>query len=288
VRPVMTPVPLTSTAGYYNTAMITAKTAGLLGHKEDARRYADLAGEIRVAFNRHFLNSETGEYAKYSQASQLLPLYLGLAPEELRPLVMDRLIAKIHASDDHVGTGFVATPFLLNGLSDMGLGELAYTMANQRTYPSWYDMVYNHGTKIFKEDWAGGAVQMPPLGGGLGWWFYYGLAGIRPDPEHPGFKHVIIRPDMVSALTYASGEYRSVYGWIRTAWKRESNRITLEIDIPANTTASVYLPVKDPVGVTESGKPVAGNGDFNPVREQDGLTVITIGSGHYSFELTQK
>jgi alpha-L-rhamnosidase len=287
VRPVMTPVPFTSTAGYYNTAMITAKTAELLGYNDDALKYASLAEEIRIAFNRHFLNVETGEYAKYSQASQLLPLYLGLTPDELRPLVMERLVAKIHASNDHVGTGFVATPYLLNGLSDMGLGELAYTMANQRTYPSWYDMVFNHGTPIFKEDWGGGAVQMPPLGGGLGWWFYHSLAGIRPDPEVPGFRKFVIKPDMVPGLTNATGEYQSVYGLIRSSWKREQDGLGLEVDVPANTRATVVLPTTDPGRISEGGKPLSSGKVFGDIVVKEGNTSVEVGSGHYRFTLSR-
>jgi hypothetical protein len=264
VRPVMTPVPFTSTVGYYNTAMITSKTAAILGYQEDSKKYAALAEEIKAAFNRHFFNPSTGEYAKYSQTSQLLPLVFNMVPEDSRELVEKKLVEKIKEWNNHPGTGFIGTPFLLNGLSNLGLGELAYTLADQRTYPSWYDMVYNHGTKIFKEDWAGGAVQMPPLGGGLGWWFFYGLGGIRPDPEHPGFRNVIIKPDMVSGLDHASATYRSVYGLIRSEWKREKGQITLEVEIPANTTATVYLPAADP---------------------KDGYTVKKVGSGHHSYTL---
>jgi alpha-L-rhamnosidase len=287
VRPVMTPVPLTSTVGYYNTALITSKTAALLGHPEDAKRYAELAETIKSAFNRHFLNTATGVYAKGSQTSQIMPLVFNMVPEENRQLVIEKLVEKIAHDDNHVGTGFVGTPQLLNGLSDLNLGELAYAMANQRTYPSWYDMVFNHGTKIFKEDWAGGAVQMPPLGGGLGHWFYYALAGIRSDPEGPGFRKIIIRPDMVAGLTHASGEYRSVNGLIRSAWKREEGRLTLEVDIPANTTATVYLPSEDAGTITEGGKPVKGRSEFGAVRSMDGYSVITTGSGHYEFVISK-
>lgn len=287
VRPVMTPVPFTSTIGYYNTALITSKTAAILGYTDESSEYAALAEEIRSAFNRHFFNPETGEYAKYSQASQLMPLVFNLVPDDKRQLVLDRLIQKIAGWNNHPGTGFVATPLLLNGLSDLGLGGLAYTLANQRTYPSWYDMVFNHGTKIFKEDWGGGQVQMPPLGGGLGWWFFYGLAGIRPDPEQPGFRNVLIKPDMVPELDYASGEFRSNYGLIRSEWKREKDRITLEIEIPANTTATVYLPSDDAGRISEGEKPVRGRSEFGVVRSGNGYSVITTGSGHYQFSISK-
>ena len=242
VRPVKTPVPFTSTIGFYNIALITAKTATILGYKKDAEYYFDLSEKIKTSFNQTFFNTETGEYAKYSQASQLMPLYFNLTPENKRPLVLEKLVKKIVADSNHVGTGFVATPFILTGLSDLGYGELAYTMANQRTYPGWYDMVFNHGSKIFKEDWKGGLVQMPPLGGSLGYWFYYSLAGIQPDTSAPGFKKVIIRPDFVSDLTWVKGEYHSIYGTIKSEWKQEKDIILLTVEIPANTTADLYLP----------------------------------------------
>jgi alpha-L-rhamnosidase len=124
---------------------------------------------------------------------------------------------------------------------------------------------------------------MPPLGGGLGYWFYYALAGIRPDPDGPGFRKIIIRPDMVPGLSQASGEYRSVNGIIRSDWKQEEGRITLEVDIPANTTATVYLPAEDAGRITEGGKPVKGRKEFGTVRSENGYSVITTGSGQYQF-----
>jgi alpha-L-rhamnosidase len=282
-RPKMTPVPVTSTIAFYNYAMITSKTAAILGFKNDADYYADLAGKIKVAFNQFFFNSETGEYARYSQASQLMPLYFGMVPEGKRELVLDKLVSKIAASSDHVATGFVSTPLILTGLSNLGQGELAYTMANQRTYPSWYDMVFNHGSKIFKEDWRGGMVQMPPLGGGLGYWLFYSLAGIQPDPAAPGFRNVIIKPDFISDLSWVKGEYQSVYGTIKSEWKKEDNRFVLDIEIPANTTATIYLPAAEASGIRENGKPAINNQDFHSVKMENGRTVIKTGSGKYSF-----
>ena len=284
-RPKMTPVPFTSTVAFYHFAMITSQTASILGFKSDAEYYAGVAGKIKVAFNQHFFNSATGEYARYSQASQLMPLYFNLVPEGNRDLVLDKLVRKIAASEDHVGTGFVSTPLILAGLSDLGKGELAYTMANQRTYPSWYDMVFNHGSKIFKEDWSGGMVQMPPLGGGFGYWLYYSLVGIRPDPAAPGFKNVIIKPDFVSDLSWVKGEYQSVYGTIKSEWKKEKDKITLNIEIPANTTATVYLPSADASKIRENGKSVMSNSDFYSVKPASGGTVIQVGSGKYIFTI---
>jgi alpha-L-rhamnosidase len=283
VRPKMTPVAFTSTIGYYNTALITAKSAAILGFKKDAEFYTSLAEKIKSSFNQKFFNPATGEYAKYSQASQLMPLYFNLVPEDKRRIVIDKLVSKIAADSEHVGTGFVATPFILTGLADLGKSEAAYKMANQRTYPGWYDMVYNHGTKIFKEDWKGGLVQMPPLGGSLGYWFYYSLAGIQSDSSAPGFKNVIIRPDIVYDLSWVKGEYQSLYGKIISEWKRDKDNLILNITIPANTMAKIYLPSGDIRNITENGNPIITNKDFNSISTENGKTLIHTGSGNYLF-----
>ena len=285
VRPVMTPVPFTSTIGFYNTALITSKTAEILGFKEDAAHYSDLAEKIKASFNNYFFNPITGKYAKYSQTSQFMPLYFNLAPDNKRQLVLDNLIQKIETDSNHIGTGFVGTPLILSGLSDLGKGEVAYKMANQRTYPSWYDMVFNHGSKIFKEDWKGGLVQMPPLGGSLGYWFYYSLAGIQPDPSAPGFKKIIICPDFVNDLTWVKGEYESLYGTIKSEWIRENGKFVVNIKIPANTTAKIVLPTDKLTNITENGKALINNDEFTSISSDKGKTVIETGSGNYSFNI---
>ena len=199
--------------------------------------------------------------------------------------MLDNLVKKIEADSNHVGTGFVGTPLILTGLSDLGKGELAYKMANQRTYPSWYDMVFNHGSKIFKEDWKGGLVQMPPLGGSLGYWFYYSLAGIQPDPSAAGFKKIVIRPDFVADLSWVKGEYNSLYGTIRSEWKRIHDYLILNIEIPANTSATIYLPTDSIPDITENGNTLINNKDFNSIFQSNGKTVIQTGSGNYTFNI---
>ena len=172
---------------------------------------------------------------------------------------------------------------MLTGLSNLGKGEVAYKMANQRTYPGWYDMVFNHGSKIFKEDWKGGLVQMPPLGGSLGYWFYYSLAGIQSDPAVPGFKQIIIRPDFVTDLTWVKGEYQSFYGTIKSEWKRENGNLVVTIEIPANTKAKIILPTDKVTNITENGNTLINNIEFTSIASENGKTIIETGSGYYTF-----
>lgn len=279
VRPVKTPVAITSTLAYFNYTNITAKTARILGFYKDEAEYLSLAGKIKDAFNKHFYSEKTGLYGKGSQSSQLLPLVLNIVPDDKKEITLKNLISAIEADKGHVGTGFVGTPYILTSMTDWGYGDVAYNMANLKSYPGWYDMVFNRGTKIFKEAWDGGGVQMPPLGGSLGYWFYYSLAGIQPDTAMVGFKNIIIKPLLVNDLNWTKGEYKSIYGTIKSEWKREKDKINFYVEIPANTSASIYLPTTDIDKITESDKPF----HFTDFKVLENKILIKVGSGSYSF-----
>lgn len=285
VRPKKTPVQLTSTIAYYHYADIVRQTARLFGKKEDEKIYTALAGKIKEAYNRKFLNDKTGEYALGSQASQLMSLYLGIVPPDKDKIVREALLRRIQADSMHLSTGFVSTPFLLNGLTYLGYPQIAYAMATQNSYPSWFDMVFNHGNSVLKEAWDGGLVQMPSLAGSIGSWFYSTLAGIRPDPSVPGFKKIIIDPISINGLEWAKASYKSIQGTIVSDWKREEDTYTLKVEIPANTDAKVYLPTTDINKIYESGKLVLKSKDFGSICQENGKTVIQIGSGKYLFSI---
>lgn len=285
VRPVKTPVPLTSTIAYYYYSNIISQAAQLLGKTDDEMKYAVLAGKIKEAYNQKFFNDKTGEYALGSQASQLMSLYLGLVPPDKEKIVREALLRRIEADSTHLSTGFVSTPFLLNGLTDLGYPQIAYTMATQNTYPSWFDMVFNHGNSVLKESWDGGNVQMPSLAGSIGSWFYGTLAGIRSDPSVPGFKKIIIDPVSNPELNWAKASYKSIQGNIISDWKQENGIYTLKVLIPANTTAKVYLPTTDMNKIYESEKLVIKSKGFDSIYQKNGETVIQIGSGNYIFSI---
>ncbi len=125
---------------------------------------------------------------------------------------------------------------------------------------------------------------MPSLGGSIGQWFYKIAGGIRPDPAAPGFKKIIIRPAMVGDVTWVKCEYDSNYGRIVSNWKRDGDKVSMEITIPPNTTANVFVPARDKSGVTESGKPAANSEGIQFLRMESGVAVYEIVSGTYRFE----
>ena len=237
--PTRTSVPITSTCGYYLYATMLQRSAELLGNSTDAAAYAALATEIKDGFNRRFVNATTGQVGSVAdtQTAQILPLYLGMIPEGVKLLVLNRLVANIHERSEHVSTGFVGTIHLLLGLPDFGQAELTHRMVTQLDYPGWNTLVAN-GVQM--ETWNGGQVQMPSLGGPIGAYLYQILGGIRP--AEPGFKKVLIKPAMVGDLTFVNTHHDSPYGRITSNWRKENGQFILDATIPPNSTATIVLP----------------------------------------------
>lgn len=280
-RPTTTPVSLTSTVAYYFYVHKMAMFAKLLGKEEDAAYFNGLAEKVKQSYNQRFLDTQTGQYAKGSEAGQLMSLHFGLVPNNERKLVIQKLKALIKERNGHLSTGFVATPILLTTLCDIGLEKEAYVMATKKDFPSWFDMIFNGGNSVMKENWKGGLVQMPSLAGPIGYWFYNSLAGIKS--LAPGFKKIAIRPDFTQNLSWVSASYQSIQGTIISKWKREKMSLQLHVEIPANTTALVYLPTTNPDAILESNKKIKGRHDMYIKAITNNETVVSVGSGSYSF-----
>lgn len=284
-RPTTTPVALTSTVAYYHFTERMHFFATMLDKPADAAYFNKLAASIRDSYNKRFFHSQTGVYAQGSQAGQLLSLKYGLVPGGKQQLVVDRLKEFIAARKGHLATGFVATPILLTTLSQLGLSKEAYGMATKEDYPGWYDMVFKRGNSVMKENWEGGLVQMPSLAGPIGHWFFYSLAGIRNVPGKPAFEEIIIKPDVLDSLTWASGTFQSPRGTIVSKWKKGAGKFELAVTIPANTSALVYLPTGDVAAISESGKSIVNNKDIRIQKKEQQHTILRIGSGTWLFSV---
>ena len=126
--------------------------------------------------------------------------------------------------------------------------------------------------------------MMPSLGGSVGHWFYAGLAGIRPDPSAPGFKRIMIKPAVVSGLEWVECSYQSPFGKIISNWRKQAGKLVMDVTIPPNTTARVFIPTKDIGSITESGKSVEKSTTVKFLRMEDKTAICEISSGHYVFK----
>jgi alpha-L-rhamnosidase len=283
--PKRTPTFVVSTCAWYLYATMLTQTARIVGTPAEVSKYEQLAKQIKEKFNAKCFDPSTGLYggAADSQTSLILPLSLGIVPDDKRDLVTKKLVENIAKWKGHLNTGFVGTPYLMEGLAELGLADLSYQMVTQQDYPGWKTLI-NDG--VMKETWRGGLAQMPSLGGSIGQWFYKVAAGIRPDPAGPGFKRFFIRPAIMGDLTWVKCSYDSIHGRIVSNWKREDSKLTMEITVPSNTTATVHVPAKDAAGVTESGKPASAAQGVKFLKQENGAAVYGVYPGSYSFQST--
>ena len=284
--PKRTPTYLVSTCAWYLYADMVSHTARILGKPDEAMKYAQLATKIKDNFNKRCFDPKTGLYAGAtdSQSALILPLCLGMVPDGKRSLVVKALEDNIHNKrKDHLSTGFVGTPYLMEGLHDLGMAELSYKIVTRQDYPSWKTLITDG---VMKETWNGGLAQMPSLGGSVGQWFFKAVGGIRPDPTRPGFKRIFIKPSIMGDLMWVRCSYDSNYGRITSNWKREGPQLTMEVVVPPNTTATVFVPAKDASAVTEGGKPANKAEGVKFLRKENDAAVYEVGSGYYHFETT--
>ena len=238
---------LTSSVYYYVDANILAQAAKLFGKEADFQHYSALAEKIKSAINNKFLNRETGIYASGTQTELSVPLYWGIVPDALKEKIAAHLVEKVKASNFHLDVGVLGAKALLNALSENGFADAAYKIAVQNTYPSWGWWIENGATTLL-ENWDLNATRdisdNHMMFGEIGAWFYKGLGGIFPDPQQPGFKHIILRPNFVVGLEHLEAQHLSPYGLIVSKWTRENGEIRYEVIVPPNATATLYLSKK--------------------------------------------
>jgi alpha-L-rhamnosidase len=274
---------LLATAYWALVARMMSQMANAIGKGDDARRYSDLIDNIRQAFQKEYIK-EDGQVGTGTQTSYVVALYTKMAPESLEPVLVSNLVKDIEARQWHLSTGFLGTPFLLATLADHGRSDVAYRLLLNETYPSWGYML-SKGATTWWERWDGdtGDPSMNSYNhyafGSVIAWVYRYVAGIDTTPDAPGFHHIVIHPRPDANMSHASGEYKSVYGKISTDWSNNSGAsFSLKVAVPANTSATIYLPASPGANLTESGNPV----DAQP---ENGSFVVQIGSGTYNFEV---
>jgi len=283
---------LIGTAFFAHSTKLMAGIARILGKEDDALRYSALSEEVREAFNKRFVN-EDGTIQGGTQTSYVLALHFDLLPKEFRSRAAAELARNIREREDHLSTGFVGTPYINWVLSEMDYLDTAYALLKQTTWPSWLYSVTQGATTIW-ERWDGWThdkgFQDPGMNsfnhyayGAVGAWMYAVIGGIDLDPDQPGYKHIIMRPRPGGGLTSARAELQSVYGTIRSAWTWENGNFEWRITIPANTTATVYIPAKDRSGLTESGQPVNNVNEITFLRMEHGCAVFAVKPGSYTF-----
>jgi alpha-L-rhamnosidase len=267
--------------GYFRTVENIAR---VLNENTDADRYRKVQSQLIDKCNwPKFLDRNAGLYGGGDQGCHAQALTLNIVPSELREKVAQQLIRDIvETRRGHLNTGFGGTIHLLKALIELNRPDVAHTILANETPPSLWAMLRHPQSPqrltILPEFYTGGMIPHPGLSP-VGFWFYQGLGGISPDPQQPGFRRFTIRPTIDPSLTWAHAEYRSARGLIVSRWKREGNRLIMNITVPPNTQALVHVP-----GDNARMLPPADATPVPGTRTAAGDTLFIVPGGKYDFE----
>lgn len=264
----------------WRCADFTAKAATVLGKTAEADKYNKLAEKTKGAFMNKYYDKEKGSYGPYG--GNIFALKMGV-PKDQHEKVVAALKADIIAAGGHLDTGIFGTQFFFEVLSENGLHELAYEAMNKRTNPS-YGWWIEQGATTTWEQWNGGGSRNHPMFGGGLVWFYRVLAGMSTDENKPGYENIIFKPQPAGDITFANYSNLTSNGTASINWKKETNKMLIDVVVPVGSTGTVYVPVSGPGVVIESGKKIKNNGAVKFEKLENGYAVYTVGSGKYMFE----
>ncbi|MEH6306888.1 family 78 glycoside hydrolase catalytic domain [Olivibacter sp. CPCC 100613] len=281
----LTPMGVTGTAIYYYDLTLLTKIAEQLGNAEDKQAYAQLAEQVKKAFNKTFFNSNTKQYASGSQTANAMALYMELVDLPYKEAVLNNLIQDISNRNNALTAGDIGYRYVLRVLEQAGRSAIIYDM-NSKTDVPGYGYQLAKGATALTESWQAlpGVSNNHFMLGHFMEWLYSGLVGIRQQPDGIAFDKIEIQPAVVGDIQSAEGTYNSPYGWIQSAWKKANKAFELKVQIPPNTQAKIYLPVSEGATIYE-GTRVINETDLKIVNRARGRMVVQIGSGDYYFKV---
>ena len=267
----------------YSTKIL-AQTAKVLGKTQDNEKYNQLFENIKAAFNKAFVEPD-GKVVNYTQTAYVLSIAFGLLDEEKEKLVAEHLVTDIEKRDFHLTSGFLGTKDLMTTLTAIGRADVAYKLFHQDSYPGW-NFSIKHGATSIWERWDGWTPENGFADSGMNSFAHYSFGAVAEwifktiggiDTDGPGFKKIIIKPQPGGKLTWAKTSYDSINGLIATDWKITDGVFKLDVIIPANTTARIYIPTSEQESVKMDGKRIN-------CKYENGFAIIESGSGKYQFQ----
>jgi alpha-L-rhamnosidase len=277
---------------YGHSVQLLINAANVLGKKEDVETYSNLLKNIKSAFLKEYL-TPNGRLISGTQTAYTLALNFDMLPEDMRVGAARRLADNVASYNNHLTTGFLGTPYLCNVLSRFGYDDVAYKLLLQETYPSWLYPVKMGATTIW-ERWDGqkpdSTFQNDAMNsfnhyayGAVGDWMYRVMAGLSEDA--PGYKKIKIMPHIGGGITSANADLQTYYGKASSAWQLQNNKLVLSVEVPANTSASIYIPAENAESITEGGKRLSGNKELKIVGKEGEYIKVEAGSGKYVFKV---
>jgi alpha-L-rhamnosidase len=277
---------------YAHSIQLLINAAKVLGNQGDTAKYSRLLQNVKDAFLQEYVTAN-GRLVSGTQTAYALALQFDMLPESMRSQAAARLAQNVKDYDYHITTGFLGSSYISPVLSRFGYSELAFKLLMQDSYPSWLYPVKMGATTIW-ERWDGikpdGSFETPGMNsynhyayGAIGDWLYRVVAGIDTYEDGPGYKHIRIFPHSDTSLNMAGADLKTYYGTVSSHWKTENGGVSLEVIVPVNCYATVYLPSAAAENISENGKAISADADIRVEGKEEGRTLVRIGSGTYHF-----
>ena len=281
-----TPVGITDTAYYYKLVDTLRTFAAGSGKAEDVKRYAQLASQIKRSFYQTYFDPATGKVGEGSQSAQATALDLGLIDPEDEAKAFSQLLSDVKEQNYTVSCGEVGHPSLLRVLTRFGHADLVSRIHLQTERPG-YGYQLKKGLTTLAESWDARPISYNHfMLGHIMEWFYGELVGIQPDLTGSAFSKSIIKPRLVPEVEWAKGSYDSVRGRISCSWHLTGKSFHMEVEIPANTTATVWVPAKLGATIRMAYPATKSLGVFVSKKPVGGYESVAVPSGRYIFDST--
>ena len=277
---------------YAHSTQLLINAANVLNKKEDVALYTAQLNRVKAAFMREYV-SPNGRLISGTQTAYTLALNFDMLPESLRQQAAKRLADNIESYGNHLTTGFLGTPYLCHVLTRFGYTDVSYKLLLQEKYPSWLYPVKMGATTIW-ERWDGQkpdstfqSVGMNSFNhysyGAIGDWMYRQMVGLDTYEDGVGYKHSKVQPHIGGSFTHAAASLQTYYGKLSSGWKIQGDDILFDVTIPANTTASVFIPTKAASKVSENGAALSAVAGLQVIGQKEEYLETKLGSGEYHF-----
>ena len=272
------------------SANLMSKISKILGKKSDVKKYLKLFENIKLVFNKKFVDKNF-KIKGDTQTSYILAIVYDLLDVEANKSAAKYLVERIEDRNNHLSTGFVGTKDIMLALEKIGRNDIAYKLLLNETFPSWGFSI-KHGATSIWERWNGwtpddgfGDAGMNSFAhyayGAVYSWMAENIGGIKS--ATPAYKNIIIKPVLGGNLTFANCELNSVRGKIISNWKSSKKTFKLNLEIPPNTTAKIFVPAKNASDVKENGKQATQINNIKFLGTENEYAIFEIGSGKYKF-----
>ena len=264
----------------WRCADFTARAAEVLNRPDDQTYFSTIANHVKAAFHQQFYDPVNKTYGDFG--SNVFALVMGVPADHYDDVIRTWRREIVETYNGHLNTGIFGTQFFFETLAAHGMNDIAYEAMDKRDFPSYGYWIEQDATVTW-ENWNGRSSRNHPMfGGGLNW-FYRTLAGVNVDENEPGYKHIIIKPQLPDKLDNVYYSNMTPYGKVVSEVIKDKGHWEMNVTIPVGSYATVYIPVSENAGMTESGQPIDNVSGIEKIGVENGCLIVKAVQGTYKF-----